>query len=98
MIFLASGTAPFTLAAGRAAAKDVFLSSADLADGQGRPGEARLVSVPSATVTLSPLGDAGAPTRNIVLWAVLLAATAVLAGLAWVLWRQQAAQAPRDPS
>jgi len=98
VIFLASGTAPFMLAAGRAAAKDVFLSPADLADGQGRPGEARLVSVPAATVTLSALGDAGAPTRNIVLWAVLLAATAVLAGVAWMLWRQQATQAPRDPS
>ncbi len=98
VIFLASGTAPFTLAAGRVAAKDVFLSPADLADGQGRPGEAHLVSTPAATVTLSALGDAGAPTRNIVLWAVLLAATAVLAGVAWMLWRQQATQAPRDPS
>ncbi|BCA62310.1 hypothetical protein HMP09_1544 [Sphingomonas sp. HMP9] len=95
LLFLTSGTAPFTVSAGRTGAKDVFLAPDDLRDRQGAAGDARLRAVATGSLKLSPLAEAGAPTRTIILWGVLLAATALLAGVAWMLWRQQRAQ-PRD--
>ena len=96
LLFLTSGPAPFTLSAGRTTAKDVFLAPGDLMDGQGRPGDAQLADAPTTSVKLAPLADAGAPTRTIILWGVLLAATALLAGVAWMLWRQNRSQPKGD--
>ena len=89
VVFLASGTAPFTLAAGRADASDPFLAQRDLVDGQGRPGEARVSPGSPMQLTLHPSDDGSALSRSAILWAVLVAATALLAGIAWLLWRQR---------
>ncbi len=44
---------------------------------------------PPARVTLADAGDTGRDMRRTVLWLILLGATALLAGLAWLLWRRR---------
>ena len=46
-------------------------------------------NAPPATLALAPPEDGG-PRRQLVLWAVLLGATALLGGMAWLLWRRAA--------
>ncbi len=48
------------------------------------------VQAPRDDLRLAAPDDAGGSRRQIILWAVLIAATAVLAGMATVLWRRQA--------
>ena len=87
---LTSGTAPFTLAAGRSGAKDVFLDEADLTGGRANLGTARATEGPVPPLLLLPAEVEGATRRSIILWSVLLAATLLLGAVAWLLWRQEA--------
>ncbi|WP_380781719.1 DUF3999 family protein [Sphingomonas sp. R86520] len=96
LIFLASGTAPFTLSAGRSDAKDLFLDQGDITDGRDSPGAAQIASVPEPSIRLLPLAPEEVSLRSILLWGVLLGATALLAGIAWLLWRQQPPKAGGD--
>lgn len=92
LVFLATGTAPFTLAAGKADASAMLLPLGDLLQTNG----SRAAAVPVATVP--PEADPriavlaahqGTPWRRIVLWSVLLAATALLATMVWLLMRRR---------
>ena len=98
VVFLASGAAPYTLAAGRANTAAAALSSAMVAS--VLPG--KLEDLPLARVASmvqSSPGSAGGGTwlgalgagvggRSAVLWAVLVAGVLVLAGVAFALLRQ----------
>lgn len=88
VIFLTTGTAPFALSIGRQYAKDSYLAQADLTEGQGRIGTARSASTPNFLPTLLLSTADTRSTRSQLLWIVLLAATALLAGIAWLIWRQ----------
>lgn len=94
VIFLAGGRPPFTLAAGQAGAADHFLPAASLT-----PGSIGLGTLPRATTSSAPdpMVEAMLPEygsgRSLWLWAVLLAGTALLAGMVWRLLRQRAATA-----
>ncbi|SFR96447.1 DUF3999 family protein [Sphingomonas jatrophae] len=94
LLFLAAGRPPYTLAVGQPNAADTYLPAATLA-GQGvAPREARL-SAPPARLSLSPPASSG-NGRKLLLWAVLLAATAALGAMAWAVWRKQPAAPPQD--
>ena len=87
--FVATGRPPFTLAAGRADAGDVFLPFATVRRGSTS-------KLPEATVrgnevfqlALRPVSDGSASQRRLVLWGVLLATTALLGTIAWLLWKR----------
>lgn len=87
--FVASGPPPFTLAAGRDETPNTFLPLASIV---GR--ESTLLPFASVTVSsakdlrLSPVSEGGASRRTILLWGVLLGATALLGGMAWLLWKR----------
>lgn len=93
LLLLDSGMGPFTLAAGRGDARDLFLAADDLLDGQAVTDEVQLSPSAPFRLNLLPPDDAGASWRSMILWAVLLIATTLLAGLAWRLSRQQPAPA-----
>lgn len=92
VVFLASGPAPFTLATGRADAQPAFLPLGELAKASG----ADTKNLPSASVApeADPVvevlaAEHGLPWRKVALWAVLLAATALLAAMVWLLMRRR---------
>ncbi|HXH15729.1 MAG TPA: DUF3999 family protein [Sphingomonas sp.] len=89
---LTSGTAPFTLAAGRADAKNVFLQQNDLTGDQPTLGTARATANPMPPLLLQTADVEGAATRSLILWGVLLSATVLLGAVAWLLWRQRPQQ------
>jgi hypothetical protein len=90
MMFLTAGRAPFTLALGRAGAGDAYLPvEALMTQGGGRPPGLAQVVAPPARLTLARASDTGRDARRTMLWLILLGATALLAGLAWLLWRKQ---------
>lgn len=102
VIFLASGQPPFELAVGRprtpgAAVAPAMLGSAiggSLADlPQAQIGQVRLATAAAPGAQLQRWLPAGMPLRSVLLWAVLLAAVALLAGVAYTLWRQLSATA-----
>lgn len=88
VVFLAAGRRPFVLAAGRATAVDAYLPLASMmtqaADGRLPTATTKAMNT---VVQLAPAGETGS-SRQVLLWAVLLAATAVLGALAWLLWRR----------
>jgi hypothetical protein len=93
LVFLASGSSPFTLAAGRADAQAVFLPLSELTKASGLQVTADL---PTATITAAPdpvvqvsASQQGTPWGRITLWLVLLAGTALLAGMVWLLMRRR---------
>lgn len=97
LAFLASGAAPFTLAAGRAntpaAAVDAGLfgavSPAKLAELPLATVEVLQADAPSAAPSwLATWLPAGVPWRSVLLWGVLLAGVLVLGGVAISLMRQ----------
>lgn len=94
IMFLTAGRAPFTLAVGRPGAVDPYLPlESVMTQALGKA-----VPVASATPTntvlqLEPVRDEQASQRQALLWIVLLAATALLAAMAWLLWRSSAAKA-----
>ena len=99
IVFLAAGTPPYALAAGRAGAPDAYLPLADLVgQATGAPLLATAKSAPTAPLALAPAGDAGGNKRQAVLWAILLAATALLGGMAWALWKRAPATNPDEPA
>jgi hypothetical protein len=92
LMFLTAGRAPFTLAAGRAGAGDAYLPvEALMTQAAGRPPGLADVAARPVRVTLADAGDDGRDARRTVLWLILLTATALLAGLVWLLWRGRSA-------
>lgn len=91
ILFVASGRAPFTLAAGRAATLPAYLPAATLVPDGRVASEAALprATVASGDVTLAatPPGD-GRPRRDWILWGVLVAGTLALLGMVAVLLRK----------
>ncbi len=99
VVFLASGGAPFTLAAGLADAASAYLPLASLMPGYQSGQENSLplarADISASAVAASPVATAQAPsnappTRSLVLWGVLLLGVAVLGVMAWVLMKQTA--------
>ena len=96
VLFVATGAAPFELAAGRADATPVALALATIASTLGN--ERKLQDLPLATVgagtvqavATGPLARLwpGAPGKTTVLWAVLALGVLLLGGVAWSLARQ----------
>jgi hypothetical protein len=102
VIFLASGPPPFELAVGRpstpgAAVALAMLGAAirvSLADlPQAQISQVRLTPAALPDSRLQRWLPAGVPPRSALLWAVLLAAVALLAGVAYTLLRQLSATA-----
>ncbi|TVV74718.1 DUF3999 family protein [Sphingomonas solaris] len=93
LIFLASSTPPFVLAAGRRDAPPVWLPAASLVPGYGPAADAALPAATTAPaadpVVAAAAPDATAARRGMVLWAVLLAGTALLGAMVWWLMRQR---------
>jgi hypothetical protein len=105
LVFVASGAAPFELAAGRADTPPAALPLTTIAGtlGVGRTVEdlplaaagTPVVQAPSAGGPLARIWPGGGPGKTTVLWAVLLAGVLVLAAVAWSLLRQLKAQPPQ---
>ncbi|NTS66335.1 DUF3999 family protein [Sphingomonas sp. HHU CXW] len=88
IVFLTAGTPPYTLAAGRAEDTNRYLPLDSLAaDAGNRPPALAQVAAAPARVALAAAADPQRGSRQLLLWAVLLAATALLAALAWRLSR-----------
>jgi hypothetical protein len=103
MVFVASGTAPFQLAAGRADTPSAALPLATLAPALGgrRADEIALASVGAGVVTPDAgdgffaqarmpraLAAVGLTGRTAMLWAILLVGVLLLGAVAWKLLRQ----------
>jgi hypothetical protein len=104
LVFLASGSGPFTLAAGLAGpsgAAGAFLPMASLIPGykasqentlpQAQLDVARMDITGGAVpgpLVAAQAGSDGVPTRSLVLWGILLLGVLALAGMAWVLLKQ----------
>lgn len=87
ILFLAAGGGPFTLAAGRADTTAAYLPVETLTAGRGAAAEAQ-ISAPAPRIQLAGPDTGSARRRTILLWGILLAATAALAGMAWAIWRR----------
>ncbi len=97
VVFLASGTAPFSLAVGLADAVSAYLPLVSLMpgyqSGQENTLPAARADISAAAVAAGPAAVAQAtsnapPTRSLVLWGVLLAGVVVLGLMAWALMKQ----------
>jgi hypothetical protein len=94
--FVATGPAPFELAAGRADAKPLALPLATIASTLGtdrKPQDLPLATVGAGVVQPAETGFVsqllpGSPGKSTVLWAVLAAGVLLLGGVAWSLMRQ----------
>lgn len=99
VVFVASGNAPFTLAAGRAAAPVTALALTSLVPPTNPPTnaalpQATLLAAPSnATTPTATATESGTPLRQWLLWGVLIAGVLVLAAMARALLRQLPASA-----
>jgi hypothetical protein len=88
LVFLAAGRAPFVLAAGRAAAGDHYLPLRSMmTQAPDGPLATAKAATSNAVLRLPPVGSAER-SGQILLWAVLLAATALLACMALLLWKR----------
>jgi Protein of unknown function (DUF3999) len=92
--FVTTGTPPFTFAAGRASAPDVFLSLQSImpAGIAATIPEASILDSAIGPITLSPFADGSASWRSLILWAILLGVTLLLAGISWHLWSRRSAE------
>ncbi|MGA1797654.1 DUF3999 family protein [Sphingomonas sp. 4RDLI-65] len=97
ILFLAAGKPPYILTSGRTDAADIYLPAGTIMS------QASGSTVPSATaiaaqgvLRLAPVSDATAVRRQILLWSVLLAATALLTAMAWMLWKRSIATQAAD--
>jgi hypothetical protein len=98
IVFLASGNAPYTLAAGLAAGVNAYLPLQSLIPGYESGAENKLplatavISVDAsgnaAPVITAPPSSPFPPMRTMVLWGVLVAGALALALMAWVLMKQ----------
>ncbi|MFS0774030.1 DUF3999 family protein [Sphingomonas sp. 1P08PE] len=94
LLFLAAGTGPYVLAAGRAGTSDAYLATDSLtAQAEGKPAATAVAAAGDPRVSLPEITDASIGRRKITLWAVLLFATGLLGLFAWTLWRRNAADA-----
>lgn len=104
IVALVNGAAPFTLAAGLANATSPYLPMPSLMPDY-RPAQENSLPLGqvdqagqtdgAAALVAAPVGRDGMPTRNIILWAVLLLATVALAAMAWVLLKQNGRPPPQ---
>jgi hypothetical protein len=93
LVFLATGSAPYTLVAGKVGAASTLLPLNDLLQANGSSANASLPLAatptgPDPVLTLAP-PQQGMMWRRVALWGVLLAATALLATLVWLLVRRR---------
>ncbi len=102
LVFLASGTPPYTLAAGNRDARDATLPVATLVPGFGQPNSPEIaVAEASAPAVATPAQGASssAPanpeSRKYLLWGVLILGVLGMAAMAWQLLRQMK-QTPTD--
>lgn len=98
-LFLAAGSGPYVLAAGKAGASDAYLPTDSLiAQAGGKPPAAAVANAADRRVILPAVADGSIDRRKAALWAVLLLATAMLGLFAWTLWHRNAAAAapPQD--
>ena len=102
VIFLASGTAPFTLAAGLAQAPAAYLALGSLMPDYKAGQESELplarvdASASNADLSVTSANSDAMPTRSLVLWGVLLLGVLLLAAMAWALMRQM--KTPQKPA
>lgn len=93
VVALVNGPAPFTLAAGLANATAPYLPMQSLMPDY-RPAQENSLPLAktdgAAALVPASAGRDGMPTRNIILWAVLLLAAAALGVMAWMLLKQNA--------
>jgi Protein of unknown function (DUF3999) len=88
--FVASGAPPFTLAVGHPSARDVLLPFEAIAPtGAADIPQASIADPAGTTLTLEPIAHQGVSKRSLVLWAILLASTALLATITWQLWSRR---------
>jgi hypothetical protein len=94
LVFVASGSPPFTLAAGRDAIENAALPAPTVlgALGPRKPQDLPLATLGAAQEnSIAPAGTdflSRLATRQSALWLVLLAGVAILGGVAWTLMRQ----------
>ena len=96
VVFLATGSSPFTLAAGLDRASSAYLPLPSLIPGyqsgqeDGLPLAALVATGPAPTPSITAVSSPGnmPPTRNLILWGVLLAGVALLGMMAWMLMKQ----------
>lgn len=105
IVFLASGTAPYTLAIGQRDARDAALPPGTLVPGFGQPGSPEIVSaglvasaIPPASpdIVQNPVIPAEQDWKKIALWAVLVLGVLGMAAMAWQLLRQMKAPERKD--
>ena len=96
--FVASGRPPYEFAAGRALASNIFLPLDRITRvAASAIPRASIADAPAAPIALLPVADGGASQRRLILWAILIAVTALLAGIAWHLWRRTKPQLVETP-
>jgi hypothetical protein len=88
IVFAQAGPPPFTLAAGKAAPSAYLPLERLVLPSGALPSEAKVERSGSPILSLAPLNDASSRQRSMLLWVILLAATGLLGGMAWVLWRK----------
>ena len=99
LIFLASGTAPYTLAIGNKEAKEVALPATTLVPGFGKPNSPEIGNAVIAAATTQPLSTNNVQIttteqttqynwKKITLWVVLVLGVLGMAAMAWQLLRQ----------
>ncbi len=105
IVFVARGEPPFRLAFGDPDAKPAWVPVSTLIPGYQRDDERKLGEARVGTVSSGPVRGAGWPAwaaemgpRKLTLWAVLIAAVAVLAFMAWRLKRQLAGDVREPPA
>ena len=89
LAFVGSGGAAFTLAAGRADTPDAFVPLQSLSPPAGLPQAMVEPGVGTAPIVLEAPDGARETRLRLMLWAVLLAAVALLGGLVWSVWRRR---------
>ncbi|WP_420607103.1 DUF3999 family protein [Novosphingopyxis sp.] len=92
--FLATGTPPFVLAAGKAQDVQSYFPLASLMTQSGGQDPGNATTRPTDRVLqLRGIEDDAGIGRQALLWAILLAATALLAAMAWWLWKRNSGSA-----
>jgi hypothetical protein len=95
ILFLAAGKPPYILTSGRSDAPDVYLpASALMSQASGGPVPLATTAAAEFVLRLAPVDDATAVRRKTLLWGLLLATTALLAAMAWVLRKRSVAVQP----
>jgi hypothetical protein len=95
-----SGTPPFILAAGSAKADNVYLPVANLVrDDRWDDIPLAQANAPeqAAAMLALPAPADGTPHRTMILWLALIAATAILGAIIWMLFRAMRREASAGP-